>query len=215
MPRSQCVGTVFAGGAVVSPSAPPGCRLLPCKMRGLEMVLEVPPALTCHDALFDFLSQRWWLSSGWEGSEPWPANYQMNLAASVTNEGVDCKAGKNPAQGLIWLMAFEKRALEMRDVICVKIRRSLAENPVRWVLMGSSFIWCCPSLLWKASKQTVWQKKKSTEYPRIMLQLQLQIIYTMEYQKKENKDRNISNVWNNDWQFTQVNVRYQNTNPGS
>ena len=46
----------------------------------------------------------------------------------------------NTAWGLIWRMAFEKLVLEMRNVMCIKIRGNLVENPIKLVLIERSFI---------------------------------------------------------------------------
>lgn len=58
------------------------------------------------------------------------------------------RAGKpgNTAQGLIWMIALEKLVLEMRNVIGIKIRGTLIENPVWLVLIGRPFIWSYPFL---------------------------------------------------------------------
>lgn len=86
------------------------------------MSLRCLVALTCHGTIFSIsLSDVRDGPRGGKAASPDQLTTRGTWAALVMMKVWTAKLG-SIARGLIWMMAFKKRVLEMKNVICIKIR---------------------------------------------------------------------------------------------
>lgn len=86
------------------------------------MVPEVPPSSNVPAApFFHSFPDVYDCPQGGKAVSPGQLTISWSWAALVINKGMDAKP-RNIAGGLIWMTAFKNLVLEMRNVICIKIR---------------------------------------------------------------------------------------------